>query len=347
MDLQRVEQLFIESGKPAFRLKQVMHAYYRELRRSWDEVTTLSEKDREQLQAAVIWDVLKPLQVQESAKGDTVKTLFSCADGKTVEAVLMRHRNGRNTVCVSSQIGCPMRCEFCATGALGFTRNLTSDEIAEQVIHYARILKEKGEAVTNVVYMGMGEPFNNYDEVMKSVRLLNNPHAFALGVRHISISTCGIVPGILKLAEESLQVNLAISLHAAINETRDRIMPVNKAYPLKALVEAIDAYSEKTNRKVLFEYVMLHGINDAPRDAEALAALLRHRFRLYQVNLIKYHETHKFKSTPEEERMTFMKQLQDLGVPVTHRVTFGEDIDAACGQLAANAVAGLVHQRES
>jgi 23S rRNA (adenine2503-C2)-methyltransferase len=334
MDLRDVEQRLKGLGEPPFRLKQIKRAFYIELRGGWEDVTTISKSARESLKTGVPWDAITPDVVRESAKHDTIKVLFSCADAKKIEAVLMRHEGDRNTVCVSSQIGCPMKCAFCATGKMGFTRNLTAEEIVSQVIFFARRLKAENQRITNVVYMGMGEPMHNYDEVMRSVRLLNDPDGFGLGARHISISTCGIVPGILRLADEPLQVNLAISLHSAIDEKRSEIMPANIAYPLKKLMEAVDAYSEKTNRKVLFEYLLLDGINDQPKDAEAIAALLRHRFRLYQVNLIKYHDTDVFTSTPEKKREAFMHQLEDLGVPVTHRVSFGEDIEAACGQLA-------------
>jgi 23S rRNA (adenine2503-C2)-methyltransferase len=334
MDLRVVEKQLKELGEPTFRLKQIKRAFYVELRAGWDEVTTLSKPARESLKTNVPWDALTPDVVQENKSHDTVKVLFTCADGKKIEAVLMRHEDDRNTICVSSQVGCPMKCAFCATGKMGFIRNLTAEEIVGQVIYFARRLKPESQRITNVVYMGMGEPMHNYDEVMRSVRLLNDADGFGLGARHMSISTCGVVPGILKLADEPLQVNLAISLHSAIDEKRSKIMPANIAYPLKKLMEAVDAYSEKTNRKVLFEYLLLDGINDQPEDAEAVATLLRHRFRLYQVNLIKYHDTAVFTSTSEKKREAFMHQLEELGVPVTYRVSFGEDIDAACGQLA-------------
>jgi 23S rRNA (adenine2503-C2)-methyltransferase len=182
--------------------------------------------------------------------------------------------------------------------------------------------------------MGMGEPMNNYDAVMASIRMLNDPKGIGIGVRHLSISTCGIVPGILKLADEPEQVNLAISLHSAVQKTRSSLMPVNAAYPIEKLMAAVETYTEKTNRKVLFEYLLLDGINDTRGEAEALADLLSSNRRLYQVNLLKYHDTHAFKATSSDERGQFMQWLIDRGIPVTIRHSFGEDILAACGQLA-------------
>jgi len=336
MDRKKLEALLAERKAPSYRLMQAYQAFSRELCASWDDVTTWSKELRTEAAAAIPWDELAVERILESAEKDAVKFLFSCADGARIESVIMRHEGGRNTVCISSQVGCPMKCAFCATGALGFTRNLTAEEIFDQVILAARWLKaNKDAAVTNVVYMGMGEPMHNYDEVMRSIRLLNDPHGFALGVRHISISTCGIVPGILKFADEKLQVNLAISLHSAVPETRSKLMPVNAPYPIEKLMGAVETYVEKTNRKVLFEYLLIDGVNDTRAEAEALASLMAKNRRLYQVNLIKYHDTHVFKATPIEKRECFSQWLHDRGIPVTIRRSFGEDILAACGQLAA------------
>lgn len=344
MNIPELAKALTERNQPAFRLSQVKRAFYVEYLNSWEALSTFPKALREELAGTIPWDVLKPLTTQKSATGDTIKTLFACADEKKIEAVLMRHEGGRNTVCISSQVGCPMACSFCATGTMGLKRNLTRDEMMEQVVHFARLLKAEDAYVTNVVFMGMGEPMHNYEEVMASVRLMNDPEGYNLGARHISISTCGIVPGIIKLSQESLQVNLAISLHSAVNETRSKIMPVNKAYPVEKLMAAVDAYAAKTNRKVFFEYLMLDGINDTPAEARALAKLLRRNYRLFHVNLIKYHDTNAYTSTETKQRLKFMDWLQERGVPVTHRRTFGEDIDAACGQLAVNENGGVVSQ---
>jgi 23S rRNA (adenine2503-C2)-methyltransferase len=324
-----------DRDQPAYRAKQAAQMFAQTLGDSWESVTAWSKKLREEAASHIAWDDLACERVFASRAKDAVKFLFRCLDGAKIEAVIMRHEDGRNTVCVSSQVGCPMRCAFCATGAMGFTRNLSAEEIFDQVIHAARWLKEEEGRVTNVVYMGMGEPMHNYEEVMRSVRLLNDSEGFGLGARHISISTCGIVPGILRLTDESEQVNLAISLHSAISGTRSRLMPVNEAYSIEKLMHAVDTYAEKTNRKVLFEYLLIDGVNDARADAEALADLLQKNRRLYQVNLIKYHDTQSFKATPREGRERFEGWLFDRGIPVTLRRSFGEDILGACGQLVA------------
>ena len=344
MNLQHLKQVLEQKNEPAFRLEQIKRAFYVERRKSWDEVSVLSKDLRAQLATEIPWDTVTPVRVQEGDEGETVKTLFACADGKNIEAVLMRHEDERNTVCVSSQVGCAMGCTFCATGTMGWIRNLTSDEIVEQVIHYARRLDATQDRVTNVVLMGMGEPLNNYDEVMKALHFLNDPRGFNLGARHMSISTCGVVPGILKMAQEKFQVNLAISLHSGIDEVRSKMMPVNRAYPLKKLMEAVRTYMAETNRKVMFEYLLLSGVNDRPEDARALKALFGDDTRLVHVNLIKYHNTQAFIGTPKDRRSAFLYELEDLGIPATHRVTFGEDIDAACGQLAVNEEAGKILQ---
>lgn len=329
-------------GQPEYRFAQAKRAFAVEYLGSWEELSTFPKALREELAKDVPWSSITPVTTQVSKAGDTVKTLFELEDGKKIEAVLMRHEGGRNTVCLSSQVGCPMACTFCATGTMGLKRNLSAEEMFDQVVHFAKYLKPEQAHVTNVVFMGMGEPMHNYDNVMSAVRLMNDPQGFNLGARHISISTCGIVPGIKKLAQEPLQVNLAISLHSAVDKTRSSIMPVNNAYPVKKLMEAIDDYCEKTNRKVFFEYLLLEGINDTKEEARAVANLLQHNYRLFHVNLIKFHDTDHdaYKPTATDSRLRFMRWLQEFSVPVTHRRTFGEDIDAACGQLAVNEATG-------
>jgi len=340
MNLKDLQLNLQRRNEPVYRLAQAKRAFYSELLAGWDALTTFPGQLKDGLASDIPWDALQTVKLVESARGDTAKALFACADGAAVEAVLMRHETGRNTVCVSSQAGCAMGCAFCATGAMGLRRNLTADEIAEQVIYFARQLKARQVHVTNVVFMGMGEPFNNYGEVMAAVRLLNDPEGFNLGARHMTVSTCGIPPGIRKLADEKLQVNLAISLHAASDGLRDSLMPVNRAFPLAELMAAVDEYTARTNRKVLFEYLLIAGVNDSDQAAEDLARLLEHNPRLFQVNLIKYHQTGKFAPSPPDRRERFMQILRDRGIPVTFRVSFGEDIDAACGQLALKSTNG-------
>lgn len=245
----------------------------------------------------------------------------------------MKHDN-RNTVCVSSMAGCPMRCAFCATGQkLGFQRKLTSDEIIEQVLFFARFLKKQDERVDSVVFMGMGEPFLNYDNVMEAVRVMNDPSGFGIGARHISISTCGIFDGIKKIEDEELQLNLAISLHAPDDETRRKIMPVAETYTVKELMVVVDEYIAKTKRKVMFEYLMIDGMNDSDMHAENLAQLLKKK--LCMVNLIQYNDTGAFTASSHNRMARFKEILEKHGIQTTMRYRFGRDIEGACGQLAA------------
>jgi len=338
MNEAKLSDILIDAGISKFRAKQAKKAVYGRLIASWNDATDLPEAVRGLLIKKVSISSLNVVQKRESQ--DTIKLLLQTQDKQYIETVLMRHLNtkedkdmpGRNTVCISSQAGCPMNCSFCATGKLGLKRNLTQEEIVDQVLHFARLLKEKGEKVNNIVFMGMGEPFHNYDNVMDAVRILNDKEGFNLGIRHISISTCGIVPAIKKFADEKIQVNLAISLHAPNDEVRNKIMPVNKAYNLKKLFEAIDYYIKKTNRKVMVEYILIKGINDSKECAQELAKIMKKR--LYHANLIKYHDTGVYKTSPKEDRQVFFDILKKAGVSCTFRISFGENIDAACGQLA-------------
>jgi 23S rRNA (adenine2503-C2)-methyltransferase len=344
MNLKLLGKVLAELKQPPFRLAQATRAFYVELLGGWSEVTPFSKELRDKLEAEVPWSSLTIVKATESVHGDTIKALLSTADGLKIETVLMRHEGGRNTVCISSQVGCAMACAFCATGTMGWKRNLTAEEMVDQVLYFSCVLKTKDAYVTNVVFMGMGEPLNNLDEVLKAVHIMNDPDCMRLGARHITISTCGLAQGIRRLAQEPLQINLAISLHSAVDATRSKIMPVNKAFPVKKLMEAVDEYAERTNRKVFFEYLLLKDVNDSEEQAEALVRLLGHNKRLFHVNLIKYHDTEIFTATPREGRLKFMHWIQRLGMPVTQRVSFGEDIDAACGQLAVNEAAGSLVQ---
>ena len=270
---------------------------------------------------------------------NTVKTLITLEDGLEVETVLMRHKDNRNTVCVSSQVGCPMNCSFCATGKMGFKRNLEIWEILEQTLFFARYLKLSSSEddnfnnkITNVVFMGMGEPFLNYQNVMGAIKILNDKNGFNLGARHISISTVGVVEGIERLADEDLRINLAISLHAPDNETRSKIMPANKNYPIEKILKAVDEYIKKTNRQVMFEYIMLKNVNDSEEHAIALAKLLKKP--LYMVNLIVYNPTGLFYPSPASQIKKFKEILESEGITVTQRHEFGQDIEGACGQLS-------------
>ncbi len=319
-----------------YRLGQIYRAATKELVDDVAQITVLPVSTRDRLQAeGFTLEALEPLTLQRSSDGQTTKGLFKLRDGSEVEAVLMEHYGGRSTVCISSQAGCAYKCSFCATGQGGFTRNLDATEIFDQARFFARDLKRRDKKVTNIVFMGQGEPFANFGPVMDAVLLLNDPHGFGLGHRHITISTVGLVPQIDRFAEAELQVNLAISLHAPTDEVRSRIMPVNRRYPVSDLMAACRRYVDRTNRKVFFEYVMLEGVNDDDASARALAALMTGR--LYHVNLIPYNTTPdgEFQGTGDERIRAFQRILDAAGVPTTVRVPMGRDIAAACGQLQA------------
>jgi len=317
------------AGEPKYRLTQVNQAIFSDMAENWDEVTALPKKLREVLQKECSLEI--PAEVSVSADKDTVKALIRLADGKFIETVLMRHEDGRNTVCVSSMVGCPMKCAFCATGEMGLMRKLTADEILTQVLFFARMLKKENERVGSVVFMGMGEPFLNYENVMNAVRTMNSPDGFGIGARHISISTCGIFDGIKKLTEEDLALNLAISLHASNDEVRRKLMPVAEGYEIKELLVMIDEYISKTKRKVMFEYLLIHGVNDTDEMATELAKLLKHK--LCVVNLIQYNDTGAFTASSHNRMNRFKEILEKNKVQAVMRHRFGRDIKGACGQL--------------
>ncbi len=319
-----------------YRLKQLYRAATKELADGVGSVTVLPLELRAKLEAEhLAFESVEPVVVQRSNDGQTSKGLFRLHDGNEVEAVLMEHWGDRTTVCISSQAGCAYACAFCSTGQAGYTRNLTAVEIFDQARFFARELKARDKKITNIVFMGQGEPFANYDAVMGAVKLLNDPNGFGLGHRHITISTVGLVPQILRFADEGVQVNLAISLHAPTDERRGSIMPVNRKYALDELMRACATYFEKTRRKIFFEYVMLEGVNDDDESARALAKLMRGH--LYHVNLIPYNATPDapLRGSSEERVRAFQKTLDGAGVPTTVRTPMGRDIAAACGQLRA------------
>ena len=320
--------------EPAFRLKQIKKAVFSDLIENWDEATTLPLVLRKNLQADCPISELEPEKTLTSKDGDTLKILFLTKDGSKIESVLMKHIDERNTVCVSSQVGCSVGCEFCATGELGFKRNLSDSEIVDQVLYFARLLKKEGIRVTNVVFMGMGEPFLNYDNVLAAIKTLNDKDGFNLGARHISVSTVGIIEGIKKFTAEDMQVNLAISLHAPDNVLRSKLVPLNKKYPIEKVLSAVDNYIQKTKRRVMFEYLMIDGINDGEKQALSLTKLLKKP--LYFLNLISYNPTGhcEFKPSPGWKIKKFKEILEREGLAVTQRHGFGKEIKGACGQLA-------------
>ena len=307
--------------EPAFRKNQIEKLIYQDAIDDWDNATVLPLKLREELKKETSLKIKAEIFKSKNVE----KALITLEDNSQIETVLMKH-DDRTTVCVSSQVGCALGCKFCATGKLGFKRNLETEEILEQVL----VFKRK-ERIRNIVFMGMGEPFLNYDNVLNAVKILNNKNAFNIGARHISISTVGITEGIKKLSNEKLQVNLAISLHAPNNNLRLKIMPVTKKYSLENILKTVNEYIKKTNRKVMFEYTLIDNVNDSIENAKELSKIMKHP--LYMVNLIKYNDTEEFKAPSNEKIKRFKNYLEKGGINVTERYRFGGDIHAACGQL--------------
>lgn len=337
-----IEEIIAGLGEKAYRARQLLDRVYKKLAWTWDEVPELSVGLRTRLAGMMPLHGLEECYLQTGTDG-TVKGLFRLLDGKTVEAALMPYPesngSGRATVCVSSQVGCAVRCPFCATGQQGYERNLVAGEIVDQVLYFARYLRD-GRAggdgpdrVTNVVFMGMGEPLANYDEVLKAIGALNAPERFGLGARNITVSTSGLAPQIRRLGLEPFQVGLAVSLHAGTDAVRDRLVPVNKTYPLSELIAACRDYFRHSGRRVSFEYTLFKGVNDAPREARALAALLKGMN--CHVNLIAANATGRKNYGPSspETVAAFMAELRSHHITTTLRQSRGGDIDAGCGQL--------------
>jgi 23S rRNA (adenine2503-C2)-methyltransferase len=329
VDLELLDRMLAARGEPAFRARQVWEWTARGAG-SYDAMTNLPVGLREALAAEVPLSSLT-LEHEAHARDGTVKALFSTRDGRSIEAVLMRYGDGRRSLCLSSQSGCPLTCSFCATGAMKFGRNLTASEILDQALHFRRMTE-----VDHCVFMGMGEPMMNLDNVLAACRKLPD-----LGItsRRTAISTVGWIPGILRLADSDMPLRLALSLHAPDDALRSEIMPVNDRYPLEQVLEACEEFYEAKRRKVFVEYVMLAGVNDRYEQALALAELLDHR--IYKVNLIPYNPTGSvYDGSGREAIAAFREVLEANGVEATVRLTRGRDIDAACGQLAAKAAAG-------
>lgn len=319
-------------NEPRYRLQQAQKAIYVDLISDWEEATIFSKNLRKELDKRCSLEI-KAMLLEEGDK-KSAKALIYFKDELRIETVLMKHKD-RNTVCLSSQIGCPMGCLFCATGNLGFERNLTFEEIIVQVIYWARYLKKLNERIDNVVFMGMGEPLLNYKEVKKAINILNDKNKFNIGSRKISISTCGIPEEIKRLAKENRQVNLALSLHASNNRLRSELMPINKKYSLDKVLGAVKDYIDNTGRKVMIEYVMLAGINDSQDNARELARLLRDKLKhLFFVNLIVYNDTGRFKPSSPEQIRKFKRILENENIVVVERFRLGRNIKGACGQLA-------------
>ena len=346
----QLTELLVSWGGPAYRADQIWSWLYRSLAADFQEMTNLSKGLRERLADATLLRTMDPLEERVSSDGLTRKVLFALRDNQTVESVLM-HYERRHTACISTQVGCAFDCAFCATGQSGFVRNLTAGEIVEQVLYFARQLREgmsnelrvtrkvdpslvpRHSSLTNVVFMGMGEPLANYEATWQAVETLTHDGGFNLGARRITISTVGVVPGIRRLAEEGKQIGLAVSLHAATDELRDRLIPINRRYPLAQLMAACRYYLERTGRRISFEYALINGINDSPEQARQLVHLLDRLF--CHVNLIPLNPVHEspYQPSPRGRIMAFQAELNRLKAPNTLRVERGVDIRAGCGQL--------------
>ena len=332
-----------EWREPKYRAGQIWAWLYQSLATDFAQMTNLPRNLRERLARETVLELIQPVVELTSKDGYTQKFLFRLNDGQTIETVLMGYHT-RRSVCISTQVGCAMDCPFCATGQAGFTRNMTAGEIVAQVLFTARRLQQGAgpvkspdshsqRGITNVVFMGMGEPFVNYDPMRQAVETLTDPRGFGLGARHITISTVGIVNGIEKLAGERQQVNLAVSLHAPNDELRNKLVPVNKRFPIARLMQAVRAYQTTTRRRVTFEYALMHGVNDSLRHARELAHLLKGL--IAHVNLIPLNPTagSPLEPTPRSQVRAFREELEKRGIPCSVRIGRGLDINAGCGQL--------------
>ena len=327
-NLDSLKEEFINMGEKPFRAEQVFKWLYEEKVKEFDEMTNLSLALREKLKENYTMCNFNILKKQESSDG-TKKYLFDILDGNAIETVLMSYHHGYS-LCVSSQVGCKMGCKFCASTGIQFARNLTSGEIVEQIL---AVEQDNNIRISNIVFMGIGEPLDNYDNVVNAIRIINNQKGINIGARHISISTSGLVPKIYKLAEENIQCTLSISLHATTNEKRSSMMPVNKLYPIEELLKACKDYINKTNRRISFEYALAKDSNDNLEDAKRLVHLLKGM--ICHVNLIPINkiENGAYTKSSNENIMKFRDYLNDHGIVATIRRELGSDIDAACGQL--------------
>jgi 23S rRNA (adenine2503-C2)-methyltransferase len=333
-DLVPLQEVLAKWDEPDYRGKQLWQGMYREFKIDASEISNLPETLRQKLIDHYEFSHLTPASSQISKDGSTRKVLFSLPDGHAVETVLMRYEK-RNTLCISTQSGCALGCVFCATGQMGFQRNLSSGEIVEQVVFFARQLKENDQKINNVVFMGMGEPFHNYEGTMAALDRLNHKAGMNLGARRFTISTVGLVPEILRFADERRQTNLAVSLHAADDELRNSLLPINKKYPLNELINACRAYISKTNRRITFEWALIQDVNDSIEQAHKLSSLIRGL--LSHVNVIPLNPTRGYSglATTMERAREFQAILERNGIPCTIRARRGIDIHAGCGQLAA------------
>lgn len=332
LTLPQLADLLKSRNQPVFRAKQIWDWAYVKLAGSFDEMSDLPKALRDKLKQEITFTHLTPHTDLLSSDNRTRKILFDLHDMAQVETVLMGYEK-RRTACISTQAGCGLGCTFCATGQAGLQRNISAGEIVEQVLFFDRHLKKKKDKLTNLVFMGMGEPFANYKEVMRAVDILTDPDGYNFGVRRITISTVGLVPMIEKFAEENSQVNLAVSLHAATNELRESMLPINKKYPLEVLIPACRDYTEKTHRRISFEWALINNVNDTREQAKALVKLIKGM--LCHVNFIPLNPTlgYKGQESQRENILKFREILTKNGIPNTLRIRRGIDIHAGCGQL--------------
>ena len=333
IDLPSLKEFLKLSGEPEFHAKQIWQGIYQNLYSDWDEFTSLSKDLRSTLKNKYSLNSLIPILSLYSPDKKTQKLLFHLSDGKPIESVLM-YSIRRITLCLSTQSGCSMGCTFCATGKMGLLRNLTSGEIIEQVIFFERLLKKSSLSLTNVVFMGMGEPFHNYENLKYTLTFLNDADGLNIGARRFTVSTIGLIPQILRFAQEFPQVNLAISLHAPSNILRSSLVPMNKHFPLENLISACHEYIKLTNRRISFEYILIEGVNDSTKQAEELISLVRGL--LCHINLIPLNPVEKSQVLPSTTNriQAFCQTLTSAGIPTTIRKSQGAEIKAGCGQLA-------------
>ena len=331
MTLEELTAWFKEQGEPAFRAKQVFQWLYRGVT-SFDEMSNLSKPLRQKLSENCFITAPKVARKQMSALDGTIKYLWELSDGNCIETVLMRYKHG-NTVCISCQVGCRMGCAFCASTLAGKVRDLTPAEMIDQVL-FTQL--DSGAPISNIVLMGIGEPLDNYDTVMKFLKLVNHPDGMNIGMRHISLSTCGLTEKIDKLAQLGLQLTLSVSLHAPDDETRSRIMPVNRAVGVEKLMDTCRRYFQTTGRRISYEYAMIDGVNDSDEQADLLVKLLKGQPG--HVNLIPLNEVEESPLKPSRRVAAFQKRLESQGVTATVRRKLGGDIDASCGQLRRKAM---------
>ncbi|MDV2581509.1 23S rRNA (adenine(2503)-C(2))-methyltransferase RlmN [Alkalibacillus haloalkaliphilus] len=332
---EKLQNWLVENGEKRFRADQVWDWLYQKRVKSFSEMKNVNKKTIELLEEHYQIQSLTETIKQESQDG-TIKFLFELPDGNHIETVLMRFDYGLS-VCVTTQVGCNIGCSFCASGILSKNRDLTSGEIVEQIMNVQHHLDERGdsERVSHIVVMGIGEPFDNYDHTMDFLRVVNDQKGLSIGARHITVSTSGIVPKMYDFADENIQINLALSLHAPNNKLRTDIMKINRAYPIEQLMDAVDYYLEKTNRRITFEYILLHDVNDQKEHALELVKLLKDKRHLSYVNLIPYNpvEDHPYDRSSKQNILTFYETLLENNINCGVRVEQGSDIDAACGQL--------------